>query len=391
MRALLAWEGGDGRGHLIKLKTVAGYLGDRFSFDAALCRLAFRSEIDQLCEAVFACPQFIYSNELRKASGDPLTSTWGEYLGDLGFNSESQLSRRIGWWQKLMRERNISLVIGDFAPCAHMAARGLGIASAVIGTGYNVPPATMKAFPQFLPEYAARIYDEAILVSNVNAAGLALGLPGIQHLPEVYAATAHLAFTLPFLDPYSEHRKEAQLPPIGTDLPSAPSTGNGDEIFLYFSEARSEEESWVDTLADTGVPLRLFMPKLESAARARLAAKGCIIEERPVSVDQLVGRTRLMVHAGSHGIVCMGVGAGIPQVAIPQQLEQLFNGKRIEEQGVAVVVPRSEQTADSIRDAVLSAYSHPSLPRRAVELAGEIRPHFEVNRRKLVRRRLDFA
>ena len=50
--ALLAWEHGSGRGHLVTLKTVAAAVGDRFSFDAALCKLDFKHELAGICDAV---------------------------------------------------------------------------------------------------------------------------------------------------------------------------------------------------------------------------------------------------------------------------------------------------------------------------------------------------
>ena len=40
--ALLAWEHGSGRGHVVPLRTVAEAVRDRFSFDAALRDLTFK-------------------------------------------------------------------------------------------------------------------------------------------------------------------------------------------------------------------------------------------------------------------------------------------------------------------------------------------------------------
>jgi UDP:flavonoid glycosyltransferase YjiC (YdhE family) len=387
-RALLAWEGGDNRGHLSKLRTVAEYLGDRFVFDAALCRLAHRAEIDPICELVMSGPALALSSSLRIALGNPRTATWGEFLGDLGFGNEDMLRQTIQWWQGLMRERDISLVIGDFAPCAMMAARGLGIPSAVIGTGYTVPPPSMQEFPQLLPEFGQRIYDEGKLVATVNAASKKYGIPPIRYLPEVYHASEHIAFTLPFLDPYFEHRKEPLLPPVGTDI-SRNVAGGGDEVFVYFPGNRSGEPDWVEALVDAGLPVRAFMPTISDEVAARLAAKGCLLERKPAHVDDIASRSRVIVHAASHGVLCMGLAAGLPQVPVPLQLEQIFNARRLQEKGVAHVVGETERSAESVRAAVLAAYGDAAMADRARALAREVRPLFDVNRRKHVRRRLD--
>ena len=184
--ALLAWEGGAGRGHLVSLKTIAEAVRDRFSFDAALCRLDYKDELAGLCEPVQG-PWLPFSNEYRKSHGNPCRATWGEFMGDIGFRRPEILRESIGWWQGVMRECDISLVIADNAPCALMAARGLGIPSVSIGTGYLAPPSNMESFPILLPRYSTRIYDEAEIVDTINSVVSEFGVPKLEHLPEVYA------------------------------------------------------------------------------------------------------------------------------------------------------------------------------------------------------------
>lgn len=389
-RALLAWEGGDGRGHISNLKAVAEYIGDRFSFDASICRQTYRAELESVCDLVLVGPSFRYSGKTRAERGAPPSATWGEFLGDIGFREEAALSARIGWWQKVIRERNISLVVADFAPCALMAARGMGIATAVVGDGYSAPPHTLAEYPVLLPEFDRRIYDEAEMAAIVNAAAGQFGVPGITHLPEIYKADARLVFTLPMLDPYLDSRTEPLLPPVGTDEPVARSPG-GDEIFVYFSVTRGIEVPVVESLANLGLPLRVYMPSLRAEDATLLASKGCIIEPRPLHVTEIARRSRVMLNWGAHGTLCMGLAAGIPQVLMPYQLEQLHKSRCAEKAGVVRVADPWTQTVDSVRDAVLSVYHDGLMEERARHLAAEIRPFFNTSRRKQVRRRLDFA
>ena len=140
----------------------------RFTFDAALCDLAFKDELAGLCDAVQG-PWLPYSGDYRESRGSPPRATWGEFLGDYGFLNPETLRESIAWWQGVMRECDISLVIADCAPCALMAARGLGIPAIAIGTGYLVPPAEMQEFPVLLPRYSTRIYDEALEGAHLQA------------------------------------------------------------------------------------------------------------------------------------------------------------------------------------------------------------------------------
>src|SRR5690606_32191826 len=119
-----------------------------------------------------------------------------EFMGDIGFRRPEILRESIAWWQGVMRECDISLVIADSAPCALLAARGLGIPSVAVGTGYLTPPPSMESFPVLLPRHATRIHDEAAMIDTVNSVVPEFGVPKLERLPEVYTATDQLVLTL---------------------------------------------------------------------------------------------------------------------------------------------------------------------------------------------------
>jgi UDP:flavonoid glycosyltransferase YjiC (YdhE family) len=385
-RALLAWEGGAGRGHVVTLKTVAEAVGDGFSFDAALCATTHKAELAGLCDAVVQGPWLPYSDSYRKAQGNPPASTWGEFMGDIGFRKPAQLRKSIHWWQQVMRDRNISLVIADFAPCALLAARGLGIASIAVGVGYSVPPPDMESFPVLLPRFSTRIYQEAEIVELVNSVVADFGVPKLDRLPQVYASSDQFAFTLDMLDPYADKRSAPLLPPVAdvaTELAS-----DGDEVFIYFSTTEKSDPGLMEAIGSLGVPVRLFMPSLDAATAEHFMRRGIHVEQSPVPVDLLAKRTRLMVNAAQHGILCLALAAGLPQVSVPQHLEQTYHAEATASRGVLRSVSRAERDVESFKSIVLGAYEDRSLGQRARELARELRPHFQANQRKLIRRRI---
>ncbi|GLK81459.1 glycosyltransferase [Methylopila turkensis] len=385
-RALLAWEGGGGRGHLVTLKTVAEALSDRFEFDAALCRMDHAGEIEALCEQVFPAAYLWLRDEPRRSSGVGC-ATWGEYLGDIGFRDQAFLARQIAWWQEVIRVREISLVIGDFAPCALLAARGLGVPACGVGTGYSCPPAAMAEFPVLLGSHPKRIYDEAEMLAAVNAAATPLGVPEFDRLPAIYDCDDQLVRTLPMLDPYVAHREGDLLPPVA-DVPGGISDGAGEEVFVYFSTTERANPALMEALEDLGAPTRLFMPNIAEDLAARLAARGVIVERAPVPVDLIARRSRLILHAGQHGILCLGLACGLPQVAVPQHMEQLYHARRAEEAGVLRVALHREIDVAAFRDLVRACLADEEMARRARSLARDLRPLLTRDPRRLIRRRV---
>jgi UDP:flavonoid glycosyltransferase YjiC (YdhE family) len=385
-RALLACEGGAGRGHVVTLRSVAKALQDKFVFDAALCRLEYASEISSYCEAVYQSAYLPYDATPRSGPDSVRTATWGEFMGDLGFRDPAFLAMQIGWWRETMRTRRISLVIADYAPCALLAARSWGIPCAGIGTGYGLPPPSLKQFPILLPEYDKKLYDEREMVDAVNRAGAPLGVPHIEHLPQVYQCDEQLHRSLPLLDPYRAHRTAPPVPPVA-DLATSIAQ-DGEEIFIYFSTTERENAQLMDAIVSLAAPVRMFMPNIDDALAARMTAAGVIIERQPVPVDEIARRTRLLLNSAQSGIASLGLAAGLPQVCFPQHLEQLYVARQIADAGAGVSVGRSA-TTDEISTTIKTAYHDASLSARAREFSAEVRPYFAQDVDAIIRRRLE--
>lgn len=386
-RALLAWECGTGRGHLSELKAIAEALGDRFDFDAALCLMKHADEIRPYCSSVFQAAFLHYDRSDRIALGDIPASTWGEYLGDLGFRDHEFLSRQIGWWQEVIRARRISLVIGDFAPCALLAARGLGVPAAAAGIGYTIPPPGTEEFPVFIPDYAERIHDEAQMTECVNRAAMPLGVPEIRRLPDIYACEAQLIRTIPLLDPYFDSRQDPLIPPrieVG-----AHEFDDREEIFVYFSTTEGSNPALIEALPGLGVPVRIFAPVLDAEVSAHLESCGVMVERAPVPPVAICRKSRLMLNSAQHGTLCLGLAAGIPCVALPQQLEQSYNALAGARRGVVREIARNEQTAEQMRSIILECYHDEAMHRAARELARELLPFLFRSPRRMIRRRID--
>lgn len=370
------------------LKAIAESVGDRFVFDGALCRMEFASELESVCERVFPSARLRQAGAHRSGPDAVRTATWGEFLGDIGFRDEAFVARNVAWWQEVIRVRDISFVVADFAPCALLAARGMGIPAVASGVGYYCPPPELLGFPILMPEHSTRLYDEREMVDIVNRATRSLGVPQIDRLPAVYSSNDQIGSSLAMLDPYDGMRSAPLLPPVA-DMPSRASSGDGEEIFVYFSTTERNEPALMEAIENLGAPTRVFIPGLEAAAADRLTAKGVIVERQPVPADAIVRRSRVMLNAAQHGTLCLGLGGGIAQVCFPQHLEQAFHGRRAEAAGVALVVDRSRRTSVAeVRSLVRKVYDDEDIGARARALAATLRPLLARDVKGELRRRI---
>jgi len=354
-RVLLAWEGGAGRGHVVTLKVIAEALGAAAICDAALCRMEHAAEIAPFCDGVFAGARLWPNRARREAMGNPHTATWGDFLGDLNFWDPQFLITQIGWWLKVIRARQSRLVVADFAPCAQLAALIASIPSIAVGTGYSVPPSGLERFPVLLPDYAISIYDEGELLDAVNRALRHFGSAPLQHLSDIYSGGGAMPRTIAGLDPYDGMRAAPLLPPLNEKLPRP--GGSGNEIFVYFSTSETENEALVDAVLGLGLPMRAFLPGADGETKTRFASAGVVVEPTPVPVEDIGRRTRLMIHSGQHGSLCLGLGMGLGQIAIPQHLEHLFHARKAAALAPVSIIGPSMKNADDIAGLIEAAYN----------------------------------
>ena len=127
------------------------------------------------------------------------------------------------------------------------------------------------------------------------------------------------------------------------------------EVFIYFSTTEKSDPGLMEAIGDLGVPVRLFMPSIDAATAEHFIRRGIHVEQSPVPVDLLAKRTRLMVNAAQHGILCLALAAGLPQVSVPQHLEQTYHAEATASRGVLRSVSRAESDVESFKSIVLGA------------------------------------
>ncbi|WP_435258855.1 glycosyltransferase [Thioclava sp. FR2] len=306
------------------------------------------------------------------------TATWGEFLGDSGFSSVSRIREIVAWWRLVLSSRDVKLVLADYAPLAMFAARSLGIKSIATGTGYGLPPPNMLEFPVLSQDATIRLHDEKVLVENLNTVADEIGMPRLASFPELYRADLQLVRTLPFLDPYEEVRENATyLPPV-TDISPVLAQG-GEEVFVYFSTIEFNDPGVVEALANLPLPRRGYLPAPPPGVAERLIQSGMILEDRPVPVSKIAERSRILLNAGQHGILCLGLYAGLPQVCLFQHREQLFHAQRAADQGVARVVHPREREERNLVTIIMETYHDAAMREKAHQIARQLKAEMNVS------------
>lgn len=381
-KVLLANEAGGGRGHVTLLAGVARALGPGLEIHAAIPSLR---HADELAPAqIERGPLLRYPSEARQDSILAGNATWGDYLAACGLTSPEIVRAHLRWWRRKIIQTDASILVADYAPLALWAAKGLkaegwAIEILSVGTGYGLPPARMTQFPQLLPDFGRRAITEEQVLVVLNTVAVSEGLEPLQLFPAIGQADRELAFTFDHLDPYSNWREAGErFVPVLSPL-SPLSSDSGTELFIYFSRRELDDPALIEAIEGLPVRRRGYFPGAPTETLDRLRKAGVLVETGPLPMSEIAARTRLVLSAGQHGLHCMAALAGLPHVAVPQHLEQVFNCRRSETRGGARHVPLDTQTRDAINDAVLDAWSDSALQAAARTVAVELRANYPTD------------
>lgn len=330
-RVLLAWELGDGFGHVTRLVPIARRLrqaGHECVFamrglDNAHTVLA--SEGFRLIQAPYAVPR-----PLPGGSGG--MQSFGDILAAVGFADPRRLDALASGWRSLYDLLDVRLVVADYAPGACVAAYGrLPVVN--IGDGFVLPPGHLDHMPPFRDKPPA--VPEESLVAAVQAVQRRHGRPVPPNLPAVLAGAGQFVVTLPELDFYGASRREPALGPL-LPLPAPLDEEPQEDYFGYLSLGYPHTRKVLDGLAASGRRGRIYLRDATPAQMQEYRAKGLDIHDRPQPMREAVGRAAVVVHHGGVGTVETVLALGRPHLLVPRHQEQRGNATALGAMKVAV-------------------------------------------------------
>ncbi len=336
-RIAFAWELGGEFGHAMACSWLARALQLRGHSIAFVFR-----ELRQLMALpeTAAFDTFQAPRPMREGVAGAPPASYADILLGAGYADAEELTALLVAWRSLLRNWRPDIVIADFAPTALLAARSLALPRATFGNGFFTPP-PLSPLPAF--RYDEAVPPQRIAASDakalacVNAALAAVGEPPLARLAEQFEADEHFLCTFPELDQYQNRPATGYWGPrfrFDRGLDVEWPVGQGKRLFVYVKRTMPQLDLLIESLARSPHRVIAFIPDLDEARRARLAAKSRVVVDRPVRLDRVVRHCDLMICHGGE----IGTGAllyGVPQLAFPITYEQFLTARRMEQVGAA--------------------------------------------------------
>lgn len=359
---LLAWELGEGLGHLPALKAIALAAkaeGARVVFalrDPVLSRASLAEVGAQVLPAPF------WPTPSMPAS---LSGTYADLIAANGFASVENARALIGAWDQLFDVVKPDLVVCEHAPGAAIAAFGR-VPVAVVGNGFVVPPADGSEFPPF---EAGRgdVQRQAPVLAVIREALASLGRAAPTTICEPFRGVFRGVFTFPALDTYRRVRRETVLGPVEA-LPALTPLPAKRKLFAYSASDAAMIEPMTQALMSLGLQASAYFRGSLGARAAVLRSRGVTLyDEAPPLADVLPEASVVFSHGGS-GFTHAALAAGRPHVVYPRHFEAHATARALEELGVGILLAPFEPKR--FADAVARANDSTAM-RDAAQKAGE--------------------
>ncbi len=334
----LCWELGAGLGHAARLRSIALPLsarGHRVTYvlrDLVQPRRLLRDDgIDMLQAPLF----------LHRTAGLPQPqASLAEILLAVGYLDADALAGLCEGWRGLLRQGRPDLVIADYAPTAILAARSLGLRSAAVGTGFQLPPAVqpLPAFQAGVPEGRLRTM-EARLLDSANRVLALHGAAPLAHACALLRGDASLLCTWPELDHYGRSGDGLWLgpnlaPPSGDD--AVWPDGSGPRVFAYLKASHAGVREVLEALLRRGCRVLCYLPEVAGGGPAPVQHPLLRYAARPVSMAQVLDTCELVVCHAGEATVSQSLLAGRPLLLLPTALESFLMARRVARMGAGI-------------------------------------------------------
>lgn len=351
---LFAWQLGTGLGHLAQMLPLARALcGNGHRVYVAARNLPRTARLYGDVGISFLQAPIKIDGRRPFARG----YAFAHLLANNGFGADEELFSLAAAWRNLFRLVRPHLAICDHSPVALLAARGLPIRVATIGSGFCCPPDTFP-LPLIRPMPSDRSTeqwhaDEQRILQRVNWVLEHWKQPPLRRLGQLYGQVDECFLTtFPELDHYGERAGARYWGPVnatGGKPPSWPA-GSGPRVFAYVKPCRVLDRL-LETLNELGFPTLVYCEAANREMRQRESATLRFETERP---DPALAAREcdLMILNGAHGSTCDALLAGRPTLQIPLHREQQMTASAVERLGAGLSLDPKEPSRTKPRELV---------------------------------------
>jgi UDP:flavonoid glycosyltransferase YjiC (YdhE family) len=375
-RILLAWELGSNLGHLSRLLPLARGLKER-GHDVLVAARDLVLATEVLAPAGIRFVQSPAEGRARATLRPP--QSYADVLLMQGWESAPKLWGLVQAWGNLLRLFGPDAVALDYAPGALLAARILGLRSAQLGTGFELPPLETP-FPPFAGFGGADRESvkaaDAQALATANRVLEAYEAPPLVALCDLFRTQCRWLTTFAELDQYGPRAEETYVGPIGRV--------DGGEVAEWAPELPHRVLAYLRR-GTAGLPQVLRALAGERDAAVICAAPGVSPEvlqglsrpgfqfvPRPVRFERLLPQASVFVSYAPAATVAESLVYGIPQIMVPAHVEAQMTAVRVASLGAGLML-RGEETEQQISMALRRVLDDPRFKVRALEFASRHR------------------
>ena len=368
-RVLLAWELGDNLGHISKLLPLAMSLKERGHEVLVVARnVMLATEV--LAPAGI---RFIQSPvDLRARASALRPQSYADVLLMQGWDHPSRLWGLVQAWGNLLALFKPAVVVLDYAPTALLAARILKLPTALLGTGFELPPlqAPLPPFPGF--EKGTPEQVDARALANANHVLAAHQASPLMTLCDLFRTEGRWLTTFAELDQYGARSGEKYMGPIGNldhgdPVPWPP--GFRHHILAYMRPGMANLPRILRAFAgERDSAVICAAPGVSTELAATLARPGFQFVPRPVGFKALLLQASVFVSYVPAASVTQTLLAGIPQLMAPMHVEAQMTAVRVASLGAGLTL-RGEETEQEIAAVLRRVLEERRFKARALEFA----------------------
>ncbi|MFK7945165.1 MAG: glycosyltransferase [Paracoccaceae bacterium] len=335
--ALFAWEMGDNFGHVSKIAEVARCMAGRARLTIVVRNpIALRQIAPDLECTLVAAP---VAPPVIKTADMPSARNFPEGLGFSGWSSAETLAPLVEAWRSIFALTNPDVLVAQASLTAILAARGLNLPIVMFGSGFDAPPRAhpMPRFVYWEPEVAPS--KEPQILAAANQVLERNGQPTLTRFNDVLDVDQYLLATFAEIDHYTPRTQFEDTPPPFMGQLFTTDTGRHIQwkasakrrIFAYLRPGAHGFNATVQALSrlDRRTDVILSAPGATDELKRSLRQSPVRLIDSPVRLEGLLPDCDLGVSHASNGIAAAFVMAGVPQVGLPSQVEQMMVARAI--------------------------------------------------------------
>ena len=358
-RVLVAWELGSGLGHLSRLLPLATRLKERgHEVLVAVRDLKLATEV--------LAPRgirFVQSPlDLRASAESAQPQGYADILLMQGWQSLPRLWGLVQAWGNLLALFRSNTVVLDYAPTALLAARILKLPTALLGTGFELPPlqTPLPPFPgsDATASEKVRAADTQALTS-ANRVLAAYREEPMAALCDLFRTECRWFTTFAELDQYGARSGETYVGPIGTldrGEPAQWPPGFKHHVLAYVRPGMVNLTPILRALAEVrDVAVICAAPGVTVELAKDFTRPGFQFIPRPVEFTALLPQTSLFISYAPAASVAQTLLAGIPQLMMPLHVEAQMTAVRVASLGAGLALrgDEPEQAISTVLRSVL--------------------------------------